>query len=223
MCRGFLELLPASEYWDIIVKSREAPLLALIYRVPPRLWRKLSQAQEELKALDSRQLFAKPSTFHVTVKVLNVLEEGKITAGKLESLISRTQKVVSEFSPFEISLKGLGVFPTAVYAKVEDPLDQFRMINKRIIEELGTLVEKGQFDGDAYIPHVTLATFNTKEADELLAKVKSPDLQELHFGAANVLELEAVRASMYLLLGPEDLQDGGFQYLRSMQLQGKTQ
>jgi 2'-5' RNA ligase len=215
--RSILELVPASDYWDLIAKSREAPLLALIYRVPLRLWREISNIQNELRALDQRQLFAKPSTFHVTVKVLSVLEE-RTDENRLESLLSRTQRLVAEFGSFEVRLKGLGFFPTSIHVRIEDRNDQLRMINKRIMAEFGNEVEQGKYDGDSYIPHVTIATFNTKEAPELISKVKSKEMQEIEFGKAGVFELEAVEARMYLLLGPEETQDQGFQYLRTIHL-----
>jgi RNA 2',3'-cyclic 3'-phosphodiesterase len=212
--------VPASEYWNLIAKSRESPLLALIYRVPPRLWREISNIQDQLKSVDQRQLFAKPSTFHITVKVLSVLGEN-VDQRKLETLLSRTQEIVREFPPFEVSLKGLGIFPTSIYVKVEDRLDQLRMINKRILAKLGDQVEKAKYDGDSYIPHITIATFNTREAQELISKVRSQEMQEIEFGCANVFELEAAEARMYLLLGPVDTQDEGLAYLRTLHLSGE--
>jgi 2'-5' RNA ligase len=214
-----LELVPASDYWDLIAKSRQSPILALIYRIPPRFWRELSKVQEELKALDARQLYGKPSTFHITVKAMRILDE-KLDDHTLDSLLAETQELVSEFPAFEIRLKGLGIFPTAIYVKAEDKLDQLRMMNKRIIAEFGDTIENGSFDGDAFVPHVTIATFNSKEAAELVSKVKSREMQQMDFGTAEVFELEAVEARMYLLLGPEDTQDSGFKYLRSMHLSG---
>lgn len=209
--------MPASDYWDLIAQSRESPLVALIYRVPPRLWREISNVQNELRAIDQRQLFAKPSTFHITVKVLSVLAE-QSDRQVLETLLSRSQKLVEEFPIYEVTLRGLGIFPTSIYVKVEDRSDQLRMINKRIIAEFGDLVAKGEYDGDSYIPHVTIATFNTKEAPELISTVRSREMQEIDFGKVAIFELEAVEARMYLLLGPEDTQDEGFQYLRTMHL-----
>lgn len=214
-----MELIPASDYWDLIAKSRESPILALIYRIPPRLWREISRVQDVLRSLDARQLYSKPSTFHITVKAMRVFDE-KVDQESLDSLITRTQQVISEFPAFEISLRGLGLFPTAIYVKVEDKLDQLRMMNKRIMAEFGDSIEHGKFDGDSFVPHVTIATFNTKEAAELVSKVTSKEMREIDFGMTGVFELEAVEARMYLLLGPEDTQDSGFQSLRSIHLSG---
>jgi hypothetical protein len=43
-------------------------------------------------------------------------------------------------------------------------------------------------------------------------------MRQIEFGSANVFELEAVEARMYLLLGPEDVQDQGLEYLRTIHL-----
>lgn len=130
----------------------------------------------------------------------------------------KTNEILSEFSPFSLNLKGLSYFPTSVYVRVEDPLDQLRMINKRLTDELGDLVERSQYDGDSYIPHVTIGTFNTKAADDLVSRVTSEDMKKIDFGNVEVYELEVVEARMYLLLGPAETQDQGLGYVRSFQL-----
>ncbi|MHB1909003.1 MAG: 2'-5' RNA ligase family protein [Nitrososphaerales archaeon] len=212
-----MDLVPVSEYWDVILKSRETPVVGLIYRIPPRFWRDISKIQQELRSLDKRHVYAKPSTLHVTVKAFGRLGAG-IDETKLESILSRTEKVLSEFSPFNINLKGLSFFPTSIYVKVEDPLQQFRMINKRLIEEFGNEIEKSEYDADAFIPHVTIATFNSKEAREVISKVKSRESQNLEFGSAQVFELEAIEARMYLAVGTDDVQDGSLSYLKAFEL-----
>lgn len=212
-----MDLVPVSEYWDVILKSRETPVIGLIYRIPPRFWRDISKIQEELRSIDKRHVYAKPSTLHITIKAFGMLGAG-IDEIKLGSILSRTEKVVSEFSPFEISLKGVSFFPTSIYVKVEDPLQQFRMINKRLTDEFGDEIEKSEYDADAFIPHVTIATFNSKEAPEVISKVKSGEFQNLEFGSAQVFELEAIEGRLYLALGTDDVQDGAFSYLQAFEL-----
>jgi 2'-5' RNA ligase len=217
----FLELVPASEYWNIIANSLDTPLLGLVFRLPLRLHRQVSLIQNELRLVDQRQLYAKPSTLHITVKGFGLIGNG-IDEEKERAILSATNKVISEFSTFPIRLRGLSYFPTSIYIKVEDPLDQFRMMNRRLIAELGDRIEKSQFDGDSFIPHVTIATFNTKQCDELISKVKSEEMQEIDLGPLEVLELEAIQARMFLLLGPEETQDQGLVHLRSFPLASKS-
>lgn len=212
-----MEIVAVEDYWDLVVKSRGSPFVGIIMRVPPRLWRDMARVQAELKNLDRRQVYAKPSTFHITIKGLGFLGE-KFDEGKLETLLKKTASIVSEFNPFDIKFSGLGMFPTSIHVRVEDPTDQLRMMNKRILQELGSDTDASEYDGDSYVPHVTLATFATKDADELIRKVNSSVMKDVEFGECRVFEVEAVGASMFRALGPEEEQDKAFGYLRSFQL-----
>ena len=129
----------------------------------------------------------------------------------------RIKEIVSEFSPFEIEIRGLDAFPTAIYAKVDDK-GKFKEINERILEELRGDVESSRFDADEFVPHVTLATFNTKDVSKLLDKIGSPEIREKEFGQAGVFELEAVQMNVILALGPEETQDNAFSHIRSFWL-----
>ncbi len=213
-------MVPASEYWNLIANSLESPLLGLVFRLPPRLHRQVSLVQNELKLVDDRQLYAKPSTLHITVKGFGLVGK-RIDQEKERLILLKSKEIVSEFSAFQIRLKGLSYFPTSIYIKVEDPLDQFRMLNKRLIAELGGLIEKSQYDGDSFIPHVTIATFNTTDCDALISNVKSEEMQEKDLGPVEVLELEAIEARMFLLLGPDETQDDGLVHLRSFPLSNR--
>ncbi len=212
-----MEIVPISEYWELILKSKAAPFIGIIARVPMRLWRDMAHMQAELKEVDSRQLYAKPSTFHITIKGLGFLGE-KFDDAKLETVLHRVSSILEEFHPFTLEFRGLGVFPTSVHIKVVDPADQLRMMNKRLVQELGAQVESSEYDEDAYIPHVTIATFTTKEAGKVIQKVSSPEMQSLLLGECMVFEVEAIEANMFLALGPEETQDRAFSYLRSFHL-----
>ena len=185
--------------------------------MPPRLWRPLKDVQALLKNADPSQLYPQSSTFHVTVKGLGYLEE-KLERARYEELLAKLKKIIGEFKPFQLNIKGLGVFPTCVYARVDDPLNQLQFMNKRISEELKGAVEQSEYDGDAYIPHITLATFSNTDAEKLFRKVSEPQLRDFDFGICGVYEIEAVEANFLLALGPEETQDGAFSYIRSFHL-----
>lgn len=173
--------------------------------------------QEELRQTDSNHLFANQSTFHITVKGLGYVERTMDTL-RYEKVMKNIAEIIADFKPFIVNVKGVGYFPTAVYAKVEDPTNQFLMINKRISEELSQEVEHSEYDGDAYSPHITLATFNNKDADSLIKKIRSSELKEYEFGQCGVFEIEAVEVNLLLALGPEETQDRAFSYVRSFHL-----
>jgi 2'-5' RNA ligase len=214
-----MDLVPISEYWDLILKSQGAPFVGIIFRVPMRLWREIAKIQSELEAIDPRQLYARPSTFHVTIKGLGFLGE-KFDDDKLETILNRISSVLGEFHSFNLKFRGLGMFPRSIYVKVEDSTDQLRMINKRLSQELGSEIDLSEYDGDSYIPHVTIATFATKEADSLIRKLGSEESKDIEIGETRVFEVEAVQANMTLALGPKETQDRAYGYLRSFHLNG---
>ena len=212
-----MEIVPIREYWSEILKSGETVYAGLIFRVPPRLWRSLAQAQTNLRNVDNRQLFAHPSTFHVSVKGLGYLQN-ETDIARYETALAKIGKIISGFPSFQIDLAGIGVFPTAVYAKVNDSSGIFKKINTMISEELKGEVEQSRYDRTEYVPHVTLLTFNTSEASELVAKAESQEMRDIRFGEAGVFEIELVKVNLLLALGPEETQDNAYTYLRSFQL-----
>ena len=211
-----MDITPVSEYWHQILNSGETIYAGLVYRIPPRLWRSLLQVQRELKELDPRQIYTNPVNFHVPVKGLGYLGE-KTDRIKYERTLSQIQNILSEFQPFEIKLKGIGAFPTGIYAKILDE-GKFQAINTRIGNELKGQVDASIHDAEAFIPHVTLATFNTKDVSKLLEKMNSQDMQQFEFGSAGVYEVEIVRVNLILSLGPEETQEGALTYMRSFWL-----
>jgi 2'-5' RNA ligase len=211
-----LEVTPISEYWGQVLNSGESVYAGLIYRVPPRLWRPLQNVQKELRAVDSRQFYPNPGNFHIPVKGLGYLEE-EIDRDKYERTLSKIQRIISEFNAFEIRLRGLGVFPTGIYARVEDD-GKFKAINERIFQELRGQVDSSRYDAEAFVPHVTLASFNTKDVTKLLDKIDSTSLKDYDFGLAGVFEIEVVRTNLILALGPEETQDRAYSYIRSFWL-----
>ncbi len=211
-----MEVTPIREYWNEILSSGDTVYAGLIFRIPPRLWRPLIGVQNRLKAVDTRQLYSNPATFHVPIKGLGYLEE-ELDRNKYETVLQKINRITSEIPPFEIRLKGVDTFSTAVYAKVEDN-GHFKEINERILQELEGDVEKSRFDAGEFVPHVTLATFNTKDVTSLLETIQKPEICESDFGIAGVYEIEAVRVNLIFALGPQETQDNAFSYIRSFWL-----
>lgn len=211
-----MEVTPIREYWNDILSSGDTIYAGLIYRIPPRLWRPLILVQKELKSADPRQLYSNPSVFHVPIKGLGYLGD-ELDRNRHEAVLMKIKEIVSEVDPFEIAIRGLDAFPTSIYAKIEDK-GKFKEINERILEELRGDVESSRFDASEFVPHVTLATFNTKDVSKLLEKIRSPEMRDRDFGAAGVFEIEAVQMNLILALGPEETQDSALSHIRSFWL-----
>jgi len=211
-----LEVTPIREYWNEILSSGDTIYAGLIYRIPPRLWRPLISVQKELKSIDPRQLYSNPSTFHVPIKGLGYLGD-ELDRNKYESVLLRIKEIISEVDPFEIEIRGLDAFSTSIYARINDN-GKFKEINERILEELKGDVESSRFDASEFVPHVTLATFNTKDVAKVMDKITSPEMSDREFGSAGVFEIEAVQMNLILALGPEETQDNSLSHIRSFWL-----
>ena len=124
----------------------------------------------------------------------------------MSARFQRVKEIISEFNSFEINLCGLGIFPTGIYARVDDG-GKFKAINERLSEELRGQVDASVYDAESYVPHVTLASFNTKDVTRLVDKVNSTSMNKYEFGQAGVFEIESVRTNLILALGPEETQD----------------
>jgi 2'-5' RNA ligase len=211
-----IQVTPISDYWNQILNTRETNYAGLIYRIPPRLWRDMISVQNELKKIDDRQLYTSPATFHVPIKGLGYLGED-MDRNEYELLLATVKKILDDIDPFELRIGGVFAFPTAIYAAVEDG-GNFKKINKAIIEALRGKVDRSPFDDEEFVPHVTLATFTTRDVEPLLAKIDSKEYSERDFSMAGVFEVEAVRINLILALGPAETQESAFSYIRSFWL-----
>jgi 2'-5' RNA ligase len=215
-----MEIVPVSEYWGELLKSGGRSYAGLLFRIPPRLWRPLIRAQLEFKRIDTRQLYSQPANFHISVKGLGSLDAEK-NLEKFETSMLKIKKIVSTIEPFEVKIRGIGVFPTSIHALVEDPKNVFKNINVRISDELHGEVDSSVYDGDSFIPHVTLLTFNTSDVLPLIEKAQSKEMQDLEIGEAGVFEIELVETDILLAFGPEETQEQAYSYLRSFHFGSK--
>ncbi len=162
-------------------------------------------------------MYPYPSTLHITVKGIGLLDE-QFSKEELGTIFRSIERIVSEFRPFQIDLRGLAAFPTSIYITVNDKSGQLGMMNKRISEELKNEIDVSAYDGDSYIPHVTIASFNTKNVSGLLDRIEQTDLRNYDFGTTSIFETEAVQVKMYLALRSGEAQECAFGYIMSFHL-----
>ncbi len=126
---------------------------------------------------------------HITAKALGFMGVDHTPKDRI-SIIKQASCLLAEHAKFEISLKGIGMFPSVVYAKVEDN-GQFLKINKTLLslKEATTM----KYDSPNYIPHMALGTYkegaDIREISELAEPMKS-----LEFGKAQITHIDLVIA-----------------------------
>jgi len=129
---------------------------------------KLVEFEKEIKETGANVKLVKPENVHITLKFLGDTEETLID--EIERI---TRDSVKEVNPFNIRLKGTGVFPNQNYIKVIwigiKQGDQIGAIAYKIDEQLSKLGFKKEKRG--FSPHLTIARVKTAENKEKLLQV----------------------------------------------------
>lgn len=157
--------------------------------VPEELKDKIFEVQSKLKQIGANLKLVEKENLHFTVKFLGEIEEDQIKEVK-EFLGSLEEK------SFEISIKGLGVFPTEDYIKVvwlgvEKNQDIFLNLIKKINKNLDKIrKEKKELN-----THLTIARVRSaKNKNELKTVIQ--DLKEIKIGKMQVSSLKLISSEL---------------------------
>lgn len=138
--------------------------------VPSEGIRVLEDAVQRLHSAIGRSVrWVRPEGIHLTLKFL-----GDIQAEMAERVVDALQPVAAGFSPFELSISGLGVFPNCrrprvLWAGVHGELETLSALQLAVndaIGELGLPKEEREFS-----PHLTLGRVRRDVPDGQLRKI----------------------------------------------------
>jgi len=153
--------------------------------------RKLSEAQEKLVDTGANLKLVKPQNIHITMRFL-----GGIHPTMIDAIDAEMQQV--SFTPFDVQLKGLGVFPNMKYLRVVwAGIQKGSEELKDIFDQLEPRLRKLGFKPDpkGFSPHLTIARVKgARNKAELIRCVK--DLADYEFG---VLRAECLRLKKSVL------------------------
>jgi len=118
---------------------------------PPDLRKGLAGVREEVKGSGDMK-FVEPDNIHLTVKFLGVIDEGRV-----DKIVCALDKV--KVTPFDASLKGLGVFPgrgspKVLWAGIDSGCLSFEELHRKVDDALLSL---GFQRDDRFTCHYTLA------------------------------------------------------------------
>jgi 2'-5' RNA ligase len=131
---------------------------------------KIIEFENQIKDTDADVKLVDPKNVHITLKFLGDTDENLVD--RIEEIM---KKSVEKIKPFEIKLKGAGVFPNKNYIKVMwigiNDTENLKKISNGIDEQLSKIgFEKEKRDFSA---HLTLARVKTpKNKDKLLQIVE---------------------------------------------------
>src|ERR1051325_10519980 len=87
---------------------QEASRTFICIEMPASIRGRLERLQDELRRVDARASWVKPSNIHLTVKFL-----GDVRRAKLDDVVAATRRATGSCSPFQVSVGGAGCFPSA--------------------------------------------------------------------------------------------------------------
>jgi len=149
---------------------------------------KLVAAQQGLAAAGAQLRLVEPENVHVTVKFL-----GDIPEDKVEAVADAIRAAVKGAQPFDIAVRGIGVFPglkyiRVVWAGVSDGRENVVAVQRNIDRELQKLGFPLERD---FVPHLTLARVKSAAAmEKLVAFVKENVGTEFGVTRAQAVELK---------------------------------
>ena len=152
--------------------------------VNKRLVNKILEIQKMLAEANALVKFVEPENFHFTFKFL-----GDITPERGEAIVRMAEEKVKNYRPFDINIKGTGVFPNLGYIKViwlgvEEP-DTFSQMQEDFDKEF---VNMGFNKERSYIPHLTIGRVKGVQNKELLLSVVK-ELEDIEVGTMKVDKL----------------------------------
>jgi len=129
----------------------------LAFELPPDIKEQVRQVSEELKRSKMDVRWVKPDNIHLTIVFLGNVREGDISA-----MAREIEQVSCGFHPFEIYMKGIGIFPDmrrprVLWAGYAGDIERMAMLRDVLHERLAPFEikeEKRQFR-----PHLTIGRF----------------------------------------------------------------
>jgi 2'-5' RNA ligase len=143
---------------------------------------KIIELENEIKKSGAIVKFVEPQNIHITLKFLGDTDENLI-----DKIVEMLTESVKNIKPFEIILKGAGVFPNQNYIKVMwigiENTEQMGKIAYKIdeqVSELGYEREKRKFSA-----HLTIARVKSAKNKEKLIQIIEK-YKEIEFGKIKV-------------------------------------
>lgn len=160
-------------------------------QVSEEVRRRIVPLQERLSPL----LAWKPVEFenmHLTLKFL-----GEVEDSKGEEIMARLRSACSGFGHFELSFKGIGVFPSLGYIRViwvgvDQGHESLVSLSKAIDSELATLGFPREKD---FVPHLTIGRVKSvTRKRELVSVIEGLKAEE--FGKTKVESVELMKSTL---------------------------
>jgi len=143
-----MEIITVDDDIEFYSKLSRLPYITILISIPAALGQRIQEIQTQLRSIDDRQVYHHPSYFHITIKGIGWLGE-EIQQENLAEIKDKVMEVASDVKPFALTLKGLKVWPTVIYADVLEGRSQVREMHLKMREEpKGYEVTDREYEGE---------------------------------------------------------------------------
>ncbi|MBE2900815.1 RNA 2',3'-cyclic phosphodiesterase [Methanothermobacter thermautotrophicus] len=151
----------------------------------------VSRVQDTLKSADAQVKFVEPENLHFTLKFF-----GDVGGGKLRRIEDAVRETLRNYEPFEISIRGAGVFPNPRYIRVvwlgvENP-ETFSDLQRNLDMEFVKMGFRPERD---YVPHLTVGRVKGPRNRDKLAELIG-ELEDVEVGSMRVSEVSLKRSEL---------------------------
>jgi len=158
--------------------------------IPDELKRKILEIQKKFSGFDIK--FVEPENLHFNLKFFREISDEQV-----EGLKKILGEISKKYEPFEIEIKGLGVFPNKNYIRVvwtgvKEGFNAITSLAEAIqdsIESIGFLRE------EKFVPHLTLGRVRTARNKEEL-KILIEELENIEIGKMEVDTIKLFRSKL---------------------------
>ena len=152
----------------------------------------IAATTEELRAAGGDVRWAQAENLHVTLKFL-----GSVAAERLTAVRAALERVAADAAPFELTVKGLGTFPSAERARVVwvgFVAGRLGALAQRVDAELAAV--GFPLEGRPFTPHVTIGRVRGARGWSRVLAAMAPHGDKV-FGCSGVADIVLYRSDLH--------------------------
>lgn len=158
--------------------------------IPDDLKRKILEVQKKFSDFDIK--FVEPENLHFNLKFFR-----EIDGENIEKLRAILAEITKKYEPFEIEIRGLGVFPSKNYIRVVwiGVKEGFNTLTS-LAEEIQDSIEALGFPKEEkFVPHLTLGRVRTARNKENLKK-NVEELEDIEIGKMKIEDIKLFKSKL---------------------------
>ena len=180
------------------MRGRDSYLALLIPVTDPPVVAYLREAVRSIEGIPGVEPY--PADYwHITVKGIGFEAEAAAQAddvayADVDGIAGVAREIFAGQRKFDVEIGPLNAFPEVVFAEVRTSIP-VRDLNRRILELMPGLI-RYPFDGDVFLPHVSIARFTSSEGLSQIRERLATQREDARGPTLRIAEVQLVRAHL---------------------------